>query len=67
MTVTEISEINRTINDVSDIVSTIATAVEEQSASTNEIASNVSQAALGINEEKEIFLHPVRNLVDYIF
>ncbi|WP_163340264.1 methyl-accepting chemotaxis protein [Desulfopila sp. IMCC35008] len=53
MTVTEISEINRTINDVSDIVSTIATAVEEQSASTNEIASNVSQAALGINEVNE--------------
>jgi methyl-accepting chemotaxis protein len=50
MTVSEISEIKTIINDVNDIVTTIATAVEEQSASTNEISTNVSQAAVGIAE-----------------
>ncbi|SHO53524.1 methyl-accepting chemotaxis protein [Desulfopila aestuarii] len=50
MTVSEISEIKTIINDVNDIVTTIATAVEEQSVSTNEIATNVSQAAMGIAE-----------------
>ncbi len=53
LTVTEITEINSIINDVNEIVSTIATAVEEQSASTNEISTNVSQAAQGINEVNE--------------
>ena len=36
------------INDVNDIVTTIATAVEEQSVTTNEIAGNVMQASQGI-------------------
>jgi methyl-accepting chemotaxis protein len=53
LTVAEIAEINTIINDVNDIVSTIATAVEEQSASTSEIATNVAQAAQGINEVNE--------------
>ncbi|MCG8614622.1 MAG: methyl-accepting chemotaxis protein [Desulfobacterales bacterium] len=52
-TATEINEIIRVITDVNDIVSTIAAAVEEQSAVTNEIAENVSQASLGIGEVTE--------------
>lgn len=53
LTVKEMAEINVVINDVNDIVSTIATAVEEQSASTSEIATNVAQAAQGIAEVNE--------------
>ena len=53
ITVSEMNEINTVINNVNDIVSTIATAVDEQSASTHEIATNVSQAAQGINEVSE--------------
>ena len=53
LTVGEMNEIEVVINDVNDIVSTIATAVEEQSASTTEIATNVSQAAQGIAEVNE--------------
>ncbi|MGD9161337.1 MAG: methyl-accepting chemotaxis protein [Desulfobacteraceae bacterium] len=49
-TVAEIEEILNIITDVNDIVTTIATAVEEQSVSTNEIAGNVSQASQGIQE-----------------
>jgi methyl-accepting chemotaxis protein len=48
--VTQVEEISRVINDVNEIVSTIATAVEEQSATTKEIAGNVSQASHGIQE-----------------
>jgi len=53
LTVSEMSEINVVINEVNDIVSTIATSVEEQSATTREIATNVSQAAIGISEVNE--------------
>jgi methyl-accepting chemotaxis protein len=52
-TVTEIGNITRVVNEVNEIVSTIATAVEEQSVTTNEIAGNVSQAAQGIDEVNE--------------
>lgn len=44
------SEISDVINNVNDIVSTIATAVEEQSAATQEIAENINQASSGIQE-----------------
>lgn len=53
LTVGEMNEIKTVIRDINDIVSTIATAVEEQSASTAEIATNVSQAAQGIAEVNE--------------
>lgn len=53
MTVTEISEINKIINDVDELVTTIAAAVEQQSASTGEIATNIAQAAQGIAEVNE--------------
>ncbi|BBO71330.1 hypothetical protein DSCA_52600 [Desulfosarcina alkanivorans] len=49
-TIREIENVTRTIHDVNDLVATIATAVEEQSATTREIAGNISQAAAGISE-----------------
>ncbi len=48
--VKEIGEIFRVIDDVNDIVSTIAAAVVEQSITSKEIAENVSQAVLGIDD-----------------
>ncbi len=49
-TVNEINEVNTIINDVNEMSGTVASAVEEQSATTQEIASNVSQASNGIQE-----------------
>ena len=49
-TVGAIEQIGQVINHVNDIVSTIATAVEEQSVSTKEIAENISQVSSGIGE-----------------
>jgi len=52
-TVKEIGQILEVINDINDIVSSIATAVEEQSVTTKEIAENVAQASQGIQEVNE--------------
>ena len=52
-TVTEIEQISKVINDVNEIVATIATAVEEQSATSQEIAGNIAQASQGIQEVTE--------------
>ncbi|MDE1145255.1 MAG: cache domain-containing protein [Azospirillaceae bacterium] len=49
-TVTAIRRIGTTIADVNELTVTIASAVEEQSAATQEIARNVQQAAQGIGE-----------------
>lgn len=49
-TVVEIGQISKVIDDVNDIVGTIAAAVEEQSVSSQEIAGNISQASQGIEE-----------------
>lgn len=49
-TVKDIEAITKVISDVNDIVTTIVTAVEEQSITTNEIVNNVSQASSGITE-----------------
>jgi len=49
-TVDEIGHILKVINDVNEIVSTIATAIEEQSITNQEIAGNISQASVGIEE-----------------
>ncbi|MCG8472300.1 MAG: methyl-accepting chemotaxis protein [Desulfobacterales bacterium] len=49
-TVVDIEEVTRVIGEVNDIVSTIATAVEEQSVATREIATNIAQASQGIQE-----------------
>lgn len=48
-TVQSIAEIVRTISDVKEIATAIASAIEEQGASTNEIAQNCTQAADGTN------------------
>ncbi len=45
--VTAIGEISTIINQISDIQSTIAIAVEQQTATTNEIARNVAEGAKG--------------------
>jgi methyl-accepting chemotaxis protein len=42
--------VSAVITEVNDIVSTIATAVEEQSSATREISENISQASQGIEE-----------------
>ena len=51
--ITAIKSIVAVINDINDIVTTVATAVEEQSATTQEISNNVSQAAVGVQEVSE--------------
>lgn len=57
MTVAEIGQIGKVIDDVHGIVSTIATAVEEQSLTTKEIANNVAQAHQGIRQVNESVAH----------
>ncbi len=52
-TVIQIQQISKVIHDIDDIVSSIATAVEEQSITTNEIAANVCEAARGIYEANQ--------------
>ncbi len=53
VTVKEINNIGEVITDVDKIVATIAAAVEEQSATTREIAQNIHQASQGITEVNE--------------
>jgi len=48
-----INQISQVIVGVNDIVATIATAVEEQTAATQEIANNINQASQGIQEVNE--------------
>ncbi len=48
--VTAITQISKVIGRINDISNTIASAVEEQSATTNEIARNASEAARGSTE-----------------
>jgi len=48
--ISAISEISEIIKQVNDIANTIASAVEEQNATTNEMARNVSEAAKGSSE-----------------
>jgi methyl-accepting chemotaxis protein len=48
--VSAITQISGVINQVNDISNTIATAVEEQNATTNEMARNVSEAARASSE-----------------
>jgi methyl-accepting chemotaxis protein len=52
-TTNQINEIIKVINDVNIGVTSIATAVEQQSSVTREIAENVSQASLGIADVTE--------------
>jgi methyl-accepting chemotaxis protein len=48
--VAAIQAISKTIGDINGIASTVAAAVEEQSAATKEIARNVEQASIGTQE-----------------
>lgn len=48
--VVAIDRIGKIINQINDIQNTIASAVEEQTATTNEIARNAAEAAKGSNE-----------------
>ena len=48
-----IEEIVHVINDINDIMATVAAAIEEQSATTQEISKNVSQAASGVSDANE--------------
>ena len=48
--VSAIGEISSIINQISDVSTTIASAVEEQTATTNEIGRNVSEAAKGTTD-----------------
>ncbi len=50
ITVREINEISNVISNVDQIVTTIAAAVEEQTATTKEIAENILQASEGITK-----------------
>ncbi|MBI5895783.1 MAG: methyl-accepting chemotaxis protein [Desulfobacterales bacterium] len=50
VTVVQINNITQVVNEVNDIVSKIAAAVEEQSTTTKEIAGNVAQASQGIGD-----------------
>jgi methyl-accepting chemotaxis protein len=51
--VTEIGQITEVIDEVNDIVTTIASATEEQLVSSREIAGNIGQASQGIQEVNE--------------
>ncbi|MBI9089125.1 MAG: bacteriohemerythrin [Desulfobacterium sp.] len=49
-TVRDVELITKVISEVTEIVSAIAAAVEEQSVSATEVAENIDQASTGINE-----------------
>ncbi len=51
--ISAIGEIGEVIKKINDISATIASAVEEQTATTNEIARTVGEAAKGANEISE--------------
>jgi methyl-accepting chemotaxis protein len=51
--ISEIGDVSKIINDVNEITLTIATAIEEQTAATSEIAGNVSQASEGLSSVNE--------------
>ena len=52
-TVDDIAKISDVITEINNVISGIATAVEEQSAASGEIADNISQASQGIAEVNE--------------
>lgn len=52
-TVVEIQGVSSIITEINDINSTIAAAIEQQSAATREISINISQASQGIDEVNE--------------
>ncbi|MCP4115872.1 MAG: HAMP domain-containing protein [Desulfobacteraceae bacterium] len=55
--VTAIVSIVQVITEINEIVTMVASAIEEQSATTQEVANNVSHAAAGVNEVNENVSH----------
>ena len=53
VTVTDIEKIAKVIEEINEMINSIATAVGEQSAAAGEIAGNISQASMGIAEVNE--------------
>ncbi|MBI9088072.1 MAG: methyl-accepting chemotaxis protein [Desulfobacterium sp.] len=53
VSVESIGSITKIIDDINDMVSTTATAIEEQAVTTQEIAGNVAQASQGLTEINE--------------
>ncbi len=51
--ITDIDKIGQVITEINEIVTTIATAVEQQSSATSEISENIAQASAGIAEVNE--------------
>ena len=51
--IAEIEKISRVIFEVSDIVGSIAAAIEEQTVSTKDIARNIAEASFGVNDVNE--------------
>jgi methyl-accepting chemotaxis protein len=51
--ITEISKVSQVIHEVSEIVTTIATAIEEQAAVTKDISSNIVQASTGVADANQ--------------
>jgi methyl-accepting chemotaxis protein len=56
-TVQEITQIEQVITNVNDLVASIATAVEEQSITTRDIANNTGQAATGLQNMGSCVTH----------
>ncbi len=52
-TIADIKNVSEIIDQINDVITTVATAVEEQSAATSEISENVAQASTGIAEVNE--------------
>ena len=51
--IADIEKITGVINEVSHIVSSIATAIEEQSTVTRDVAGNIAQASVGVKDANE--------------
>ncbi|MHC1744390.1 MAG: bacteriohemerythrin [Syntrophobacteraceae bacterium] len=51
--ITDIEQISGVINEVGQIVNTIAAAIEEQSVVTRDVASNIAQASMGVTDSNE--------------
>jgi len=49
----KIEKVSQVIDEVSQIVTTIATAIEEQAVVTKDIARNIAEASLGVQEANE--------------
>ncbi|MBF0543256.1 MAG: MCP four helix bundle domain-containing protein [Candidatus Riflebacteria bacterium] len=54
--IADIEKISKIIREVSDIVSTIATAIEEQAAATKDVAKNITQVSGGVKEANALVI-----------